>query len=126
MTLRVTLLIVALVAAYGFLAFHLSQLQLAKNDYYTARAASEQAALMATTANRGAIYFTDKNGAALPAAVNQNFPLIYAVPSVIADPQEAANALAPLIGTPVAKLEKLFSRPNDAYELLVRRPSDEI
>ena len=124
MSLRFTLLIVALVAAYGFLAFHLSEVQLAKNGYYTARAESEQSALEDTTANRGAIYFTDENGAMLPAAVNQNFPIIYAVPTAIEDPQEAANAVAPLIGTPpsmIGKLIALFSRPNDSYELLLRK-----
>ncbi len=126
MTIRVTLLIIALVAAYGFLAFHLSQVQLAKNSFYTARAASEQAALAGTTANRGAIYFTDKNGAALPAAVNQDFPIIYAVPSAIGDAQETANALAPLLGTPVAKLEAIFSRPNDSYEVLARKPDPSV
>jgi cell division protein FtsI/penicillin-binding protein 2 len=121
MTLRVTFLIIALVAAYGFLAFHLSELQLAKNDYYTARAQSEQLALQDTTRNRGAIYFTDKSGTTLPAAVNQDFPIIYAVPSAIEDSQETANRLAPILGMPVAKLEGILSRPNDPYELLARK-----
>ncbi|MDE2019479.1 MAG: penicillin-binding protein 2 [Patescibacteria group bacterium] len=124
MSLRVTFLIIALVAAYGFLAYHLSELQLAKNDYYTARAASEQQAAQSSSGIRGAIYFTDKNGATLPAALNQDFPIIYAVPSAIADPRKAADAVSPILGIPVSKLVALFSRPNDSYELLERKASD--
>jgi cell division protein FtsI/penicillin-binding protein 2 len=121
MSFRLTLLIIVLVAGYAFLAFHLSELQLAKGEYYTARADSETLALEDTVATRGSIYFTDDNGNTLPAAVNQDFPIIYAVPTAIQDVDEAANTLAPLLNVPVSSLETIFSRPNDSYETLQKK-----
>ena len=61
MGVRLTILITLIVGAYAFLAFHLSEVQLMKGDYYTARAESEALATEDTTATRGAIYFTDRS-----------------------------------------------------------------
>ena len=112
-------LIIGVIAAYGFLLFRVSELQLAKNGYYTARAASEQSASAASALNRGAIYFTKSDGSTLPVAIDQDFPTIYAVPTEIADAAEAANTLAPVLNMPVDTLQALLSKPHDDYELLV-------
>ena len=121
MAYRFALLITVLVAAYFLLAFRLYGLQVTKGDYYYAKAQAEVLAGESTTGNRGTIYFTDKNGVLLPAALEQEFPVIYAVPSAIADVQEAANTVAPILNMPVSTLEGIFSRSNDQYELLVRK-----
>lgn len=117
---RFTAVIATLVFAYAFLLFHLYQVQLVKGGYYSAKADSQ---ILASEggANRGAIYFTNKDGNILPAAVDKNFPFIYAVPKALADPQEAAHTLAPILNMPVANLLKSFSKPNDAYEALIRK-----
>jgi cell division protein FtsI/penicillin-binding protein 2 len=114
-------LIIGVVAAYAFLLFRVSELQLEKSGYYTARAASEQSASAAAAMNRGAIYFTNPDGTTLPVAIDQDFPIIYAVPTAISDAAEAANTLAPILGMPVDTLQALFSKPNDSYELLVNK-----
>ncbi len=106
--------------AYGFLLFHLYQVQVMKGGYYAARAAS-QAEAADGGSSRGAIYFTDSNGNTLPAAVNEDFPIIYAVPKDIADIQEAANILSPIVDIPAANLLKLFSKPKDQYETILRK-----
>jgi len=121
MAYRFSLLIAALVAAYGLLAFHLYQLQLTKGDYYLAKAQTQALAARGTNGLRGAIYFTDKDGKVLPAAMEKQFPVIYASPKNIVDAAEAANTVAPIIGIPVSTLLKIFSKPNDEYELLVRK-----
>jgi cell division protein FtsI/penicillin-binding protein 2 len=120
MGLRFAAIIGIFIAGYSLLLFHLYEVQLVKGGYYTARADSQNATL-ATTANRGAIYFSDENGNLLPAAVNQNFPIIYAVPSAIEDAQEAANMVAPVLHESPTDLVKLFSRPNDSYESLEQK-----
>ena len=99
-------LIIGVIAAYAFLLFRVSELQLAKNGYYTARAASEQSASAAAAMNRGAIYFTNADGTTLPVAIDQNFPTIYAVPTAVADAAEAANTLAPVLNMPVDTLRR--------------------
>src|SRR5580693_815350 len=118
---RFSIISILLVGAYTLLGFHLYQLQLVKGGYYLARADTEVEAAEGTSGNRGSIYFTDSQGNLLPAAIEQEFPIIYAVPTAIADPQEAANTVGPILGLPVAQLVKTFSIPNDSYEPLVHK-----
>jgi cell division protein FtsI/penicillin-binding protein 2 len=121
MASRFTVLIVALLLGYSFLVFKLYDLELVKGGYYTARAQSEVLASAEVDANRGGIYFTDKDGGTLPAAIDKDFPIIYAVPKEILDADEAANALAPILNIPVANLTNIFSKPNDEYESLMKK-----
>src|SRR5579863_6064345 len=101
MAYRFATVIALLVSAYAFLLFHLYQLQLVKGGFYLAKADSETAASADATANRGAIYFTDKDGKTLPAAVDQEFPTIWASPKDVANPQAAAATLAPILNMSV-------------------------
>ena len=124
MAYRFAIVIAFLVGAYALLAFHLYQLQIVKGDYYYARAASEADAAASASGSRGSISFTDLNGNLLPAAVEQPFPYIYAVPTAIEDPQEAANTIAPILNLPnmpASTLINIFSRKGDSYELLERK-----
>ena len=121
MASRFAILIGLLLAAYSFLIFRLYDLELIKGGYYTARAESETLASENLSANRGSIYFTDHDGGLLPAAVDKDFPIIYAVPKAILDSEEAANTLAPILDMPVDALQKIFSKPNDSYELLEKK-----
>ncbi len=115
---RFSIIIAGLVAVYALLAFHLYELQVVKGDYYLAKAETQILAARGTHGDRGAIYFTDKDGKTLPAALEKQFPVIYASPKAIEDAPEAANTVAPILNMPVSTLEKLFSKPNDEYELL--------
>ena len=126
MAYRFSLVIAGVIGAYALLLFHLYQVQLVKGGYYFAKAASEVAASQGTNGNRGAIYFTDQNGNELPAAIEKTFPIIYAVPSSIDDVQEAANTIAPILNVPVSTLEKIFTKPHDSYELLVRKADPDV
>ncbi len=123
MAYRFALIIAAFVAGYFLLAFHVYQLQITKGDYYYAKAQAEVAAAQGVSGTRGAIYFTDNHGTPLPAAIEKQFPVIYAVPAAITDAQEAANMVAPIVGMPVSTLTRVFGRPNDQYELLARKAS---
>ena len=125
MASRSTVVIISLVGAYAFLAFHLYELQLVKGGYYYAKAATELAASASNNGSRGAIYFTDLNGNTLPAAIDQEFPVIYADPAVIKDPAQAAAKVAPVLGVPVAQLAATFSR-KDQYELLMNKASSSV
>jgi cell division protein FtsI/penicillin-binding protein 2 len=121
MAYRFTIIVVLLVLAFAYLGFHLYQVQLVKGGYYYAQAESEQSASVSNNGNRGAIYFTDNNGNTLPAAIDQPFPLIYAVPTAVKDPATTAATFAPILGIPEATLKAIFSRPGDEYEPLVNK-----
>ena len=86
MAYRFTTVVILLLLAFTYLGFHLYQLQLVKGGYYYAQAESEQSASASNNADRGAIYFTDNNGNTLPAAIDQPFPVIYAVPTAVKNP----------------------------------------
>lgn len=121
MASRFTIIVSALVLAFAYLGFHLYQLQLVKGDYYYAQAESEQSASASNNGNRGAIYFTDENGNTLPVAIDQEFPLIYAVPTAVKDPATTAATFAPILNMSTATLQAIFSRPGDEYEPLVNK-----
>ncbi len=121
MAYRFTTVVVLFLLAFTYLGFHLYQLQLVKGDYYYAQAESEQSSAASNNGNRGGIYFTDNNGNTLPAAIDQPFPLIYAVPTAVKNPATAAATFAPILNISAAKLKAIFSRPGDEYELLVNK-----
>lgn len=121
MAYRFTIILSLFLLAFAYLGFHLYQLQLVKGDYYYAQAESEQSAAASNNADRGAIYFTDNNGNTLPAAIDQEFPIIYAVPTAVKDPASVAATFAPLLNMPEKTLQAIFSRPKDQYELLVNK-----
>jgi cell division protein FtsI/penicillin-binding protein 2 len=120
MAYRFATVITVLIAAYGFLLFHLYQLQFVKGDYYLARADSETAASVDLNASRGSIYFTDRDGKTLPAAVNQNFPVIYTVPSAVKNPAASALALADILNMPASTLKQIFTS-GGSYHLLINK-----
>src|ERR1700722_5303228 len=121
MAYRFTTIVVLLVLAFAYLGFHLYQVQLVKGGYYYAQAESEQSASQSNNGNRGSIYFTDNNGNTLPAAIDQPFPLIYAVPTAVKNPATTAATFAPILGMSASTLKAIFSRPGDQYELLVNK-----
>lgn len=124
---RFTLLAVAVLLVYGFLFFHLYQVQVLNNHAYKAQAESQAAAALGLpSANRGTIYFTDKDGNRLPAAINKDFPIIYGVPSVIVDPGAVAEQAAPILHQTVASLTTLLSKKASSYVLLDKNPDFEI
>lgn len=109
-------------AAYAFLLFHLYQIQVARSSYYFAKAQSQYAALTPSAARRGTIYFTDKDGNSLPAAIEKDYPVVYAVPKVIDDAEETANQLAPLLGRSSESILKDLSKKSASYILLDKSP----
>ncbi len=126
MAYRFSIIIAGLVGAYALLAFHLYELQVVKGGYYYAKAETQILAARGTRGDRGAIYFTDENGNELPAAIEKEFPVIYASPKAIDDAEEAANQAAPILNMPISTLEKLFSKPNDEYELLQEKANPSV
>ena len=80
-------------------------------------------------APRGNIYFTDRNNNLIQAALNKEYPMIYAVPKEIQQQGTSTLAysekLAPIVNLSTEELEKLFAKSNDLYELLVEKATSE-
>lgn len=126
MRVRFAIVISILVLAYSFLLFNLYSIQVLHSATYRSRAESQYAASGILKAPRGGIFFTDNKENSLPAVLNKDFPVIYAVPKVIDDASEASNLLAPILGIPVEELNKKLSKKADLYELLLKKASTEI
>ncbi len=111
--------------AYAALTFNVYNLQIAKGSYYSAKVASQSRGTAYLNAIRGTIFIQDKNNNKIPAVFNRQFPVIFAVPKEIADPTGSAVILAELLGLDAAKLRAQFEKPNDLYELLIDKATDE-
>lgn len=73
---------------------------------------------------RGLIYFTDKNNNLIPAVLNKDYPIIFAVPKEVKDPSYVAKMLAPIVNKDQEFLEKILSKPNDLFELILEKAND--
>lgn len=110
---------IVFVGIFSVLIGHMYSLQINNGEYYFQRTQAREEASGKFVPTRGVIYITDKHQTKIPAVVNKEYPLVYAVPKEIEDPQESAHRLASIIGKEVGELVTLFSKPKDEYELLI-------
>jgi len=94
--------------------------QVIERDRLTAMALDQMARDEAIPAERGEIL--DANGVVLATSIE--LKSVYATPPFVADPDEAAAALAPILDKPVSRLAQLLRR-DDAFLYLARRVSPE-
>ena len=123
MKFRYTILVIIFALVYGGLIFRLYNLQLEQGSQYLQRVETREK-VSQNNFNRGTISFTDRNHDSIPVANNKEFPIIYAVPKEISQPEKIAEVLAPVIGWNKEKLATLISKPSDLYKLLVEKASD--
>src|SRR3989344_6866746 len=110
---------------YFALIFNIYNLQITKGAFYSARAASQYRLAGFLEPQRGNIYFTDRNGNPAPAAMNKNYPVIFAVPKEIKYPPAAASAISNILGLDKEKLSVQLSKPDSQYHLLIRKASED-
>lgn len=111
---------------YGVLVFNLYSLQVRNGDFYVARAESQLlAGAGMLTAPRGTIFFADKEGNFVPAAVDKEYKEIYAVPTEVEDAEEGGRTVAMILGLPVEETVIKFKKAGDQYELLVKKATEE-
>ena len=99
-------------------------LSVIRHDYYLAKAKI----LIANNNNvapRGSIFLTDKDSLPYAASLNKEFPLIYAIPQKIKDPNVLAEKLSPILELDKGDLFQKLSKENDPYEILKKRVSEE-
>ena len=111
---------------YSLLIFHIYSLQIEKGEYYTALAESQNRMSGYLEPKRGSIYFTDKNGNPISAAINKRYPTIFAVPKDIADPEVTTAELSGILGIESGKLFTMLNKGGkDQYELLIKKASND-
>ncbi|TSC95616.1 MAG: cell division protein FtsI (penicillin-binding protein 3) [Parcubacteria group bacterium Athens0714_26] len=101
---------------YLGLIYNLYNLQIQKGSYFSAKAAAQNSVSGFLAAVRGNIYFTNRSGVKIPAAINKEYPVIYAIPKEIKNPSDAADKLASILNLDRNKLFASLSKNNDPYE----------
>lgn len=113
------------IGAFCLFIFNIYTIQVEEGDYYTERAEAQQSASGAFEVKRGAIYVTDKNDNEVPAVLNKEYPIIFAVPDDIENPFETAMRVSQALGLDEDELRKKFTKEGDLYELLIARANQE-
>jgi len=103
---------------FASLIFKLYNLQIEKGGYYAARAEAQIVRAGFLEPRRGTIYFTDKHDNLIPAALNKEYPIVFAVPKKVSDPAATAKLLAPILNLEATTLGAVLGKTDDAYELL--------
>lgn len=102
----------------------LYSLQVSAYDYYKALADNQHSIFRELIPQRGEIFLADKSGP-YPVAVNKGSKMAYAVPKEVTDPEREAGELSSVLGIPEEELKARLDKPEDMYEVLKRRLSDE-
>ena len=120
------LILLTIFISFGLLIWgRFFYLSIIRHEYYLAKAKILSAASN-SVAPRGSIFLTDKNAMPFAAALNKEFPLIYAVPSKIKEPEILADKLAPILELDKETLVQKLSKTGDPYEILKKRVSEEV
>jgi cell division protein FtsI/penicillin-binding protein 2 len=122
---RLVLITSVFALLYAAAAFNFYNLQIRKGNYYSIRAESQHFLAGDLDPERGDIFFSDEDSAAVPAAIKNYQPVIYAAPKSIADYLETANLLAPILGQSEEELAVRLNQPDAAYLILEKKPSEE-
>lgn len=124
MRVRFGILIASATLVSLFVLYTLYSLQVVRGPLYVQRVRAQQAVGGLLAAERGGILFTDKQRRAIPAALNTDYPVVYAVPAEIEDPVEAAEQIAALLELDAATLLPRLQNKNDQYEALAIKANE--
>jgi cell division protein FtsI/penicillin-binding protein 2 len=107
------------------LSIRLFQLQVLKNKDFTEEAKAMQLVNTTIAPSRGLIYFQDKDKNLYAVAINKKYYSIYAIPKEIDNPQNVAQELAQILPLSYEEIFSHLNKPNDPYELLIKKIDDE-
>ncbi|EKE16206.1 MAG: hypothetical protein ACD_11C00027G0006 [uncultured bacterium] len=99
-------------------------LQIIDRDTYRALADNQHKVTDKIEAQRGEVFLQDDDGL-YPLAVNKQFQMAYAVPKELEDREGAALKLADALGLDKEILKQKFSNPDDPFEIIKKKISDE-
>ena len=126
MGVRLTVLVGLVSLLYGALVFKLYDVQVQNGEAYKAQAFSQHVLAGLLDPVRGNIYFTDRSGNSIPAAISKEYPTIYVNPKEVGDDKprvvEILNALGVMEED---EIESILAKKNDLYESIVKRATDE-
>lgn len=122
---RVRMLFVLLIlfglAVVGRLFF----LQVASHDKWVAMAENQHTASSELSADRGEIYMHDGEIDRYPLAVNREYQMVYVVPRDVEEKDGVARELSRILGIDVEEIKNKLNMPDDPFEVIKKRLSEE-
>ncbi|MAF80230.1 hypothetical protein CL629_04085 [bacterium] len=123
---RTILLYFVILLLFGIIETKLYHLQVTQREYYIEKAHALGEMKERLALRRGQIFITDRNSNKIPASTDKDYPIIYAVPKEIEDPEEIAFSLASLIDWEEEELIGVIDNPDSLFRLLVDKASEEV
>lgn len=108
----------------------LFMLQVMQGSFYIALASGQHEIYKTLFPQRGEIFVEERSSVQeesllYPLATNKDFKTVYAQPKFISNPLVVAEALAPILQTTPEELMVKLDKPDDPYEVLARKLTDE-
>jgi len=116
---------------FAIIISRLFYLQILRHDFYKALADNQQQIFQTIYPIRGEIFMKDRytdsdsRSSLFPVALNKDLSLVYAVPKDIEDKEETVRKLSPLLEIDGEILKERINKPDDPYEPLKSKISDE-
>jgi len=120
---RIFFITLVMFVLFAAIIFRLYFLQVEAHETYKLLSEDQHFLYKKLIPQRGEIFAQDKEGI-YPLSVNKDTKMAYAVPKEIADPS-AADKIGQALGLDPNPLREKFSQPEDAYEVIKHRLSDE-
>lgn len=122
---RVRLFLFFLFLAGFFVVTRLFFLQVLSHDKWVALAEGQHNASLELSADRGEIYMHDGDIDRYPLAVNREYQMVFVVPKDITEKDTAALELSRVLSMDANEIRDKIGRPNDPFEIIKKRLSEE-
>jgi cell division protein FtsI/penicillin-binding protein 2 len=121
---RVYVLVFFVLFAAGSIIAKLFLLQVVRYDTYRALADNQHQTTTTLDAQRGGVYLADEEQP-YPLAVNQQLQMAYAAPREMKDKDASIEKLSQILGLDRNSLAEKLANPNDMFEILKHKLSEE-
>lgn len=126
---RLRLLQILFAIVFVSIFIFLFKLQVLYNESVSNASMSKESSISyKTTAQRGNIYFTDKNNSLIPVAINKSYKTIAVDPKTLQRDNEVeitAKLLSPILDISEEILLSKFNKKDSQYEVLVKKTDNE-
>jgi cell division protein FtsI/penicillin-binding protein 2 len=122
---RVHFLMLVIVGVGFTVVARLFFLQVLSHDKWVALAEGQHNASLELSADRGEIYMHDGDADRYPLAVNREYETVYVVPKDVEEKDTVAVELSRILGMDAGEIRDKLDRPNDPYEVVKKRLTDE-
>ena len=103
----------------------LFSLQVLSHDKWVALAENQHSTSLELSADRGEIYMHDGDIDRYPLAVNREYQMAFVVPKDIVEKDTVALELSRVLGMDAGEIRDKIGRPNDPFEIIKKRLTEE-